>query len=64
MMAAGTLLVWFGQVQVLEEKHHSLTVFWLEDTASTRVSFSHRMGQLQECRLVLEWGEYKGVIQS
>ena len=32
-MAAGTPLVWFGQVQVLEEEHHSLAVFWSEDMA-------------------------------
>ena len=31
-MTAGTPLVWFGQVQVLEEEHHSLVVFWSEDT--------------------------------
>ena len=29
--AAGTPLVRFGQVQVLEEEHHSLAVFWLDD---------------------------------
>ena len=32
MMAACTPLVWFGQVQVLEEEHHSVAVFWSEDT--------------------------------
>ena len=33
MMTAGWYpSVWFGQVQVLEEEHHSLVVFWSEDT--------------------------------
>ena len=31
MQLVGTPLVWFGQVQVLEEEHHSLAVFWSED---------------------------------
>ena len=33
MTAGWYPLVWLGQVQVLEEEHHSLAVFWLEDTA-------------------------------
>lgn len=29
----GTPFVWFGQVEVLEKEHQSLTVLWSEDTA-------------------------------
>ena len=47
-MAAGTPLVWFGQVLVLEEEHHSLAVFWLEDTAHIGGDSEAHLNQLPQ----------------
>ena len=48
MMAAGTPLVWFGQVQVLEEEHHSLVVFRSDDTAHIGGDGEAHLSQLQQ----------------